>query len=176
MVIELVNFQFQNQQQFPNERQDYIEEEDTLANERQDYIEEEDTSANERQDYIEEEDPLTLLDLQQIATLNECIRKRRNKEIKKSAQEVKFEAVLNDIYNERDFENGEELEFNSNDIDEILQMNSQELNNCIAPISMNFHLQHVKQCWNDRNYESVLENYVNALIEINHYKMSHFNP
>ena len=84
MVIELVNFQFQNQQQFPNERQDYIEE-DTLANERQDYIEEEDTSANERQDYIKEEDPLTLLDLQQIATLNECIRKCRNKEIKKKA-------------------------------------------------------------------------------------------
>ena len=53
--------------------------------------------------------------------------------MKRSAQEVKFEAILNDIYKERDFETGE-LEFNSNDINEILQMNSQELNNCIADI------------------------------------------
>ena len=71
-------------------------------------------SANEQQDYTEEEDPLTLLELQQIAVLNEHVRKRQNKEMKKSVQEVKFEALLNDIYNERDYENGEELEFNRN--------------------------------------------------------------
>ena len=29
-----------------------------------------------------------------------------------------------------------------------------------AQAQMKFHLQHVKQCRNDRNYENVLENYV----------------